>query len=87
MNYYSIEYDSEKQTVMFIRILDSLHPQCLQKWSLHFSLQMMKTLLAKVDKNFSGSTVMLQNLGSKKVIERTCNKYKCRSVDLNKCKQ
>ena len=38
-------------------------------------------------KNFSGSTVMLHNLGSKMVIERACSKYKCRSVYLSKRKQ
>ena len=35
-------------------------------------------------KNFSGSRVML---GSEKIIERACNKNKCRSVDLSKYKQ
>ena len=38
-------------------------------------------------KHFSGSTVMLHNLGSKKVIERACSKYKCSSVDLSKHEQ
>ena len=38
-------------------------------------------------KNFSGSTVMLHNLGSKKVVEKACSKHKHRSVDLSKRKQ
>ena len=50
MNYYSIQYNSEKQKVMFYRNLGQSVPFGVEIWSLLPSLPMMKTLFATVAK-------------------------------------
>ena len=84
MNYYSIQYNSEKQKVMNLE--QSVPSVCRKMVTAPLSSNDEDPFGNSV-KNFSGSTVMLHNLGSKKVIERACSKYKGRSVDLSKRKQ
>ena len=87
MNFYSIEYNSEKQKVMFYRNLGQSVPSVCRKMVTAPLSSNDEDPFGNSGKNFSGSTVMLHNLGSKKVIERACSKYKRRSVDLSKRKQ
>ena len=84
MNYYSIQYNSEKQKVM--NLGQSVPSVCRKMVTAPLSSN-DEDPFGNSGKNFSGSTVMLHNLGSKKVIERACSKYKRRSVDLSKRKQ
>eukprot|EP00731_Ephydatia_muelleri_P004241 Em0002g417a len=70
MNYYSIEYNSEKQKVMFYRNLGQSVPSVCRKMVTASLSSNDEDPFGNSGKNFSGSTVMLHNLGSKKLTTR-----------------
>eukprot|EP00731_Ephydatia_muelleri_P035197 Em0104g3a len=70
MNFYSIEYNSEKQKVMFYRNLGQSVPSVCRKMVTAPLSSNDEDPFGNSGKNFSGSTVMLHNLGSKKLTTR-----------------